>query len=200
MSCSNRHIAMEVGQHDVASFVDVTPLKIHNPALSVFSPINPSAFVVELIGRGVHIAKVAQPVIKRVAVDVVDNVRLLVVRNKPSNSVSKIALSFNTNYAVSGGAFCRSSYRASTSISAPYFICDNPRFRVIDKAFTDRIWDNFVSHVKLLLDLVRGSVVRATDTSIIPIVSTIGIIFAPSGGKSRGAYGTPPCSIFRHPF
>jgi hypothetical protein len=52
----------------------------------------------------------------------------------------------------------------------------------------------------LPLSVVRGLVVGATSTPIIPIASNIGNEFAPSGGKSRGTYGLPPCSTIRHPF
>ena len=199
MGCSDRHIAMEVGQHDVAPRVQVLSAKLHNPLLLVFPPANPTAFVVELIGRGIDIAKIAQSVIKRIAVDVVDNVRLLVVSKKPSNAVGKIALALNEDDAVSGATFDRASYGASNTIAAPNFIGDDSSFGVIAKAFTDRIRNNFVSHAENLLSVVRGLVVGATSTPIIPMASNIGKEFAPSGGKSRGTYGTTLCSTIRQP-
>lgn len=179
MSCSNRHIAMEVGQHNIASLVDVASLKIHNPALSVFSPVNPSAFVVDLIGRGVHVAKIAKSVIKRIAVYMVNNVRLLIVSKKPRNAVGQVALPVKKYDPVSGTALCGASNRSSSAVASANFIEYLPCFGIVSEVMMNRIRNNLRSHAELPLSLVRGSVVGATDSPILPE-------FALSGGDKRG--------------
>ena len=73
MSCSDRHIAMEVGQHDVASHVPVLALEGHKPFLSGLHPIDAAFAVVDLIGRSIDVPKIAQAVVRSIPVDVVNH-------------------------------------------------------------------------------------------------------------------------------
>ena len=200
MCINNSHIAMEVGQHDVVAHIQVALLKLHNPLLSVFPPANSTAFVVELIGRGIDIAKIAQSVIKRIAVDVVDNVRLLVVSKEPRNSVGQEALPVEQDDSVASATFGGSSLGSGNAVASTNFIEYLSSFSVVTEVITDRIRNNFKSHAELPLSVVRGLVVGATSTPIIPSVSNIGKEFAPSGGKYGEPKGHSPYTHHRHPF
>ena len=198
MSCSEVHMPVEVSQQNAVAtgFRPVTT--VGNPcATAVGSALEINAPVVsrpvQLIGLMAYISQIAQSIIGSVVIDVVDNVRLLAVGKEPRQPVSKpdrflkgdcyIALPINRASNVA-------SLDAATPFDCPF---DDSSFRVIVKEVTDRIRNNFRIHAESPLSLVRGSVVGATDTPILPE-------FASSGGNSRGAYGLPPCSTIRHPF
>ena len=189
MSCSNSHVTSVVSEQNAPACVQGFSLEVDNPLLSVTAPSNSPAPIVDLIGRGVNIAKIAKSVVQRVAVDMVDNIRLLAVRQKPSNAVSKIALSLKKNHAVSGTAFCRASHGASNAIATPDFIRDDASYWVVIKEIANGIRDNFRSHAESPLSVVRGSVVGATDTPILPP-------FVSSGHKS-GDNRLAPCLSIR---
>jgi hypothetical protein len=139
-------------------------LEVHAPVL-----IRP----VQLIGLVGYVTKIAQSIVSSVMVDVIDNIRLLAVGKEPRQPVSKpdrflkgdcyIALPINRASNVA-------SLNAATPVDCPF---DGSSFGVIAKEFTDRIRDNFRSHAENLLSVVRGLVVGATSTPIIPIVSNI---------------------------
>ena len=162
--CSNVHMPVEMSHQNAFATAFEPAAALCNPAASTFATPKGNAVVwhgagrapVELIGRCADVAKIAKSVIQRIMIDVVNNVRLLVVSKKPSNAVGKIALSLKENDSIAGTAFYRSCYRASTTASATDFICDDSSFRVIAKAITNRISDNFVSHVVPPYDVVRG--------------------------------------------
>jgi hypothetical protein len=179
---------MEVGQHDVVAHIQVALLKLHNPLLSVFPPANSTAFVVELIGRGIDIAKIAQSVIKRIAVDVVDNVRLLVVSKEPRNSVGQEALPVEQDDSVASATFGGSSLGSGNAVASTNFIEYLSSFSVVTEVIMDGIRNNFRSHVVPPYDVVRGLGIAVPST---PILSQE---FASSGGNSRGTNWISPCS------
>jgi hypothetical protein len=188
---------MEVGQHDVAPCIPVLALEGHKPFLSGLHPKDAALVVVDLIGRSIDVAKIAQAVVRAVAVDVVNLVRLFAVKKEPRNTMRLVGgvpvIDFKV--ALRGQGLTDIIFSAGNA----FYSANNSSFGVIAKAFTDRIRNNFKSHAELPLSVVRGLVVGATSTPIIPIASNIGNEFAPSGGKSRGTYGTTLCSTIRQP-
>jgi len=197
MSCSDRHIAMEVGQHDARSRVDILCAKSCRPAILVSVPANSSSAVVKQIVAPAYIAKIAQAVVRAVTVNVVNIIRLFAMNKEPSKPVSQQTAPLMVDPDVSIGVkgSCRSNLAATDGLNP----ANDSSFGVIAKAFTDRIRNNFRSHAENLLSVVRGLVVGATSTPIIPSVSNIGKEFAVSGGNSRGTHGTTLCSTIRQP-
>ena len=109
--CSNVHIPVEMSHQNAFATAFVPVAALCNPSASVFAAPKGNAVVwhgavrapVELIGRCVDVAKIAKSVVQRIVIDVVNNVRLLVVSKEPSNAVGKIALSLKD--LPLGGAF-----------------------------------------------------------------------------------------------
>jgi hypothetical protein len=205
MSCSEVHMPVEVSQQNAVATGFRPVATVGNPgATAVGSALEVNAPVVsgpvQLVGLMAYVSQIAQAIIGSVVIDVVNNVRLLAVSKEPRQPVGKprrflkgdcyIALSINRTSNVA-------SLDAATPVDFPF---DDSSFRVIAKEIAHRIRNNFRSHAELPLSVVRGLVVRATSTPILPIVSTISKEFAVSGGNSRGTHGLPPCSTIRHPF
>lgn len=171
MSTSNRHIPMIVGEHDALAAVNLFCVSHRDSVVRVLSSVvkddsagcNLSVFAINFVA---YVSKVAQAVVRFITVDVVDFIRLFTVNKKPSKPMNVVPIAINADLTVSA---------AVSSFATNYFT----RVSVVANDITDRIRDNFVSHFKLLLDLVRGSVVGATDSPILPE-------FALSGGDKRG--------------
>ena len=111
-------------------------------------------------------SEVFNPVVARNTIDVVNYLwRFLVVKELPSNSMSKVIRSINPY----------SQMTARVSIYSRLFrsgVSYISRFCVVLKDSVNGLWDNFCSHFKLPLDLVRG-VGTAIPTT--PIIQVIGV-------------------------
>jgi len=122
------------------------------------------AVLVHTLGGFVHgvdgsgrLSQIANSVVQRVLVDMVDQGRrLFTVVNLPRNAVSQISAMFVADVPAATGvdATRRTSYLGASRGS------DSPSkftaFRVVAKAIAESLWDNFHSHFKSPLDLVRG--------------------------------------------
>jgi hypothetical protein len=183
------HYAPAMSYQDVLALVYRPVAEVRNP--SAASEAHASCPFVTAIGLVRHTAEIAQSVIKRIAVDMVDIFRLLVVSKEPSDPV---VVELDASNSDGHGVLldCSSFFAAK-----PIYPVEMSSFWFIAQFIAHKIWDNFVSHVVPPYDVVRGLVVRATSTPILPIVSTISKEFAVSGGNSRGTYGLPPC--FNYP-
>ena len=109
---------------------------------------------VEASGR---LSQIANSVVQRILIDVVNQCRgLFTVVDKPSHSVGLISAPLvadvNATNRVNGTGRT-SSLSSSGGIDLPSKL---PSIRVVDKTFCKLVWDNFRSHFKLPLDLVRG--------------------------------------------
>jgi hypothetical protein len=162
---------MEVGQHDVAPYIPVLALKGHKPFLCGLHPRDAAFAVVDLISRSTDVAKVAQSVVRSIHVDVVNLIGLFAVKKEPSNTMRLVGGVPVIDFEVALQGQSLTDIIVSTGNA--FYSANNSSFGVIAKAFTDRIRNNFVSHAENLLSVVRGLVVGATSTPIIPIVSNI---------------------------
>ena len=176
------HYAPAMSYQDILALVYRPVAKVRNP--SAASEAHASRSFVTAIGFVRHTAEIAQSVIKRISVDMVDIFRLLVVGKKPSDPVV-VELDASDSDGHSALLNC-SSFFAAKSI----YPVQMPSFWFVPQFIANKIWDNFRSHAESPLSVVRGSVVGATDT---PILTE----FTVSGGNSRGTYGLPPC--FNYP-
>lgn len=177
MSCNDRHIAPVVCQQDALALVYGPACVVRNP-LAV-SPADASGPIVEGVNLVRHVAKIAESVVSRISIDVVDVLGLFAVNKKPSKAVNVVPLIINRDVPVTGFGFGR--------LAARYFSCVG----VIFNDITHRIRNNFRSHAESPLSVVRGSVVGATDTPILPP-------FVSSGHKS-GDNRMAPCLPIRQP-
>jgi hypothetical protein len=168
------HDAVEVRQQDVLAVVQLpasvpgnnAKVRVFSPALRLSdpSPVNAGfAPSVEAVYRASGIPDFGQPVVMRRVMDVVNLNWLLAMSNKVGNAVLKIFCSAVSQIAVS----IFSERSGSLAGSLPTNPGEHPRVRVVGESIADRVWDNVYSHLKLPLDLVRGSVVGATDTPIL---------------------------------
>lgn len=192
MCINNRHIPMVVGQHDAVAAVNFSAPNIRNPAFPSTADASRWTLPVKKICRRVDIAQISQAVVQFVVVNVVNNVRLLAVSKKPSKAMLKVIAVFKSNLPISARWIGVASNVPSFGAASGYRPPNDSSFRVIAKAFTDRIRNNFVSHAELPLSVVRGAVVGATVTPTLPL-------FASSGGNSRGTHGPTLCLIIRQP-
>ena len=141
-------------------------------ALEVNAPV--VSRPVQLVGLMAYVSQIAQAIIGSVVIDMVDNVRLLAVSKEPSKPVGKpIRLLEGDGYVANSvnGTGSVSSLDAARSVYLPL---DMSCFRVIAKVFANGIRDNFRSHAELLLSVVRGAVVGATVTPILPSFASPG--------------------------
>ena len=183
MPFSNRHVAPVMCQQDALALVNAPVCVVRNP-LSV-GPADAPAPIVSRISFAIDITEVAKTVIRAITVDVVNVLGLFTVNKEPRKPMNVVSLIVNRNLIVPSLGF--------GGLAARYFACVG----VVLNDIAHRIRNNFDSHAELPLSVVRGLVVSATSTPILPIVSTISKEFAVSGGNSRGAYGPPPC--FNYP-
>ena len=192
MCINNRHMPMIVGQQDAVAAVNFSAPNICNPAFPSAADASRWMLPVKLIGRLGNVAEIAQAVVQLVVVNVVNLIGLFAVGQKPSKAMLQPVSIFKSNVPVSSRWISTASNVANFGAASGYLPSNMPRIRVIAKAFTDRIRNNFVSHAEILLSVVRGAVVGATVTPDLTI-------FAVSGGNSRGTYGKTPCSTIRQP-
>lgn len=183
MLSSNRHVAPVMCQQDVLALIYRPVCVVGNP-LSV-GPADAPAPIVSRIGLAIDVTEVAKAVIRAIAVDVVNVLRLFTVNKEPRKPMNVVSLAVNADLIVPSLSF--------GGLATRYFACVG----VVLNNIAHRIRNNFRSHAELPLSVVRGLVVRATSTPILPIASNICKEFASSGGNSRGAYGPPPC--FNYP-
>ena len=179
--CSDSHIAMEMGQQDALAGVMILSAKGNNPFLLGFDPVYASLAAVQFVCGVADVAKIAKTVIRAVTVDVVDYLRLLAVGKKPCKSVDKIGLIVDSNSQVSIALFIDFATR--------YFACVG----VVLNDIAHRIRNNFDSHAESPLSVVRGLVVGATSTPILPYLPYPAAI----AGEPTGY---PPVFTIRHPF
>ncbi len=161
------HYAPAMSYQDVFALVYRPVAEVRNPPAACEA--HASRPFVTAIGLVRHTAEIAQSVIKRIAVDMVDIFRLLVVSKKPSDPVV-VELDASDRDAHGVLLDCSSFFAAT-----PIYPVQMPSFWFVAQFITHKVWDNFISHVVPLYDVVRGLVVGATSTPIIPIVSNIGI-------------------------
>ena len=106
-------------------------------------------------------SEVFNPVVARNTIDVVNYLgRFLVVKEFPSNPVSKVIRSINPYPQMTARV---SIYSRLVRSGVSYI----SRFCVVLKDSMSGLWDNFCSHFKLPLDLVRGAVALTTVTPTI---------------------------------
>ena len=187
MCCSNRHPSFEVGRHNVASVVYGFALKGSKPSALFPVPAYASDVLVLLISRAVYASQVAQAVVRAIAVDVVNLFRLSSSAKKPCKAVGKKRL------ALMGDADVAGSVEGSTGaeLAAPirFYAGYNAAIRVVGEVFSYGFWNTFESHIKPSFDVVRGSVVGATDTPILHYLR--------HRGASQGTTVMAPCLLIR---
>lgn len=172
MSCNDRHIAMEVGQHNAMPLVDICASDSGSPVIAPSVPADASSMVVKQVVSPVYIAKIAQAIVRPVVVNMVNILWLFAMSKKPSKAVGKQATPFVMNPYITvavDGASC-SHFTAANRLDA----ANDSSFRVIAKAFTNGIRNNLRSHIKPSFDVVRGAVVGATVTPILPSFASPG--------------------------
>jgi hypothetical protein len=170
MSCSDRHIAPEVGLKDADAGIYIPAANMRNPVIASFVPPYASSLLapVELVCLMADITKIAKAIVRFVMVDVVNHIWLFTVSKKPRNSVSLPVSASKANLYVSTGMILGASNIAGFGSASRNFPSDDSSLRVIAKDFTDRIRNNFISHVVPPYDVVRGSVAPTTDTPTLP--------------------------------
>ena len=170
MILSFSHDAMIVRQQD--ALAEVKRLDIYGPRIHAPATVTPPANAVSVASvaevlTARNAAEVTQSVVCAVMVDVVNVIRLLAVGHKPGDPMSLIpfAVKPDSNVSVIGHAASNSPGAGfSADVSRPG---KHARFGIVIKNIVNGIWDNLYSHLKLPLDLVRGSVVGATDAPIL---------------------------------
>ena len=142
------HYAPAMSYQDAFALVYRPVAEVRNP--SVVGEAHASRSLVTAVRLVRNIAEIAQSVIKRIAVDMVDIFRLLVVSKKPSNPVV-VELDASDHNGQGTLLNCPSSFAAST-----IFPIQMSSFWFVAQFFAHKIWDNFVSHVVPPYDVVRG--------------------------------------------
>ena len=185
--CSNRHPSFEMGRHNVASVVYGFALKGCKPSALFPVPAHASDVLVLLVSRAVYASQVAQAVVRAIAVDVVNLFRLPSCAKKPREAMGKKRLALMGNADVAGSV--KSSTGAELAAPIRFYAGYNAAIRVVGEVFSYRFWDTFESHIKLTFDVVRGSVVGATDTPILHYLR--------HPGASQGITFMAPCLLIR---
>jgi len=202
MSFSDSHIAPVMRHQDADAGIYIPAANMRNPVIASFVPPYASSLLspVELVCLIADIAKISKAIVRFVMVDVVNHLWLFAVSKKPRNSVGLPVSASKANFYVSAGMILGASNVTSFGSASRNFPLDVARLRVIAKEIADRIRDNFYSHVVPPYDVVRGLVVGATSTPIIPMVSNIGNTeFAQpvcrSGDNPRGPLPINPITL-----
>lgn len=164
--CSNSHVPMEVSQQDALAGVDSPASYVRSPSCAL--PCNPASRLpsVQAVFSVAHVAKVAQAVVCRIAVNVVDYVRLFAVSKKPSNSVGVVQTPLVVESDVAGAV--NKPNRAKFGAPFEFYAVDDSAFRVVREVFFNRFWNNLESHIKLTFDVVRGLRIAVLSTPILP--------------------------------
>lgn len=115
-----------------------------------------------------RISQIADRIVRRVLIDVVNQwSRLLAVVNLPRDPVGLVGTALPTDVGapvLPDGSSPATNFCAAGRSDSPNKF---PSIRVIVEAIAECLWDNFHSHIKPSFDVVRGSVVGATDTPIL---------------------------------
>ena len=166
MGCSDRHIAMVVGQHDVAPMIQRFAVEHYSPSAVFAAPEYAARGIVELVLRLGDATKVCQSVICAVTIDVIDFFGLFAVEKKPRKPVSKVRapLMGDTNVPIAQFKTAGAKSAALDGLDS----ADYSAFRVIREVFANGIRDNFRIHSVLPHVVARGSVAPTTDTPILP--------------------------------
>jgi hypothetical protein len=171
------HDAAKPSRSNVGSGVQRPPLvmgvDVTASARLVAMPVNfLGGFLIKLVQRVVSGAKVAQPVITFVMVDVVNHFRLITICQKPSQPVTKVLPVVVGNLNVTTFADRSSNaprLDASASIDKPDQISC---FRIVAQDIADRFRDTFASHIKPPFDVVRGLRIAVLSTPILSLSLT----------------------------
>ena len=133
MGCSNSHIAMVVGQQDTLTGVDSPAPYVGSPSCAL--PCNPASGLlsVQAVFSVAHVAKVAQSVVCRIAVDVVNYVRLFAVSKEPCNSVGVVQAPLIVESDVAGAV--NKPNGAKFAPSFEFYAADDSAFRVVREVF-----------------------------------------------------------------
>ena len=119
--------------------------------------IHPSGGFVHGVDGSGRLSQIANSVVQWVLVDMVNQGRrLFAVVDKPSHSVGLISTSLVLDVPATNrvdGASRTPSFSNPRRANYPDKI---PSIRVVAKAISKLVWDNFSSHFKSPLDLVRG--------------------------------------------
>ena len=170
MTCSFGHDAMKPSKQNALAVVDpVSSVCRLYSDMAVSLPVPADSFaplLVEKVSAVINIAKIADPVVLPVSVDMINHVRLLSAGDKPSNSVGKVKLPIVRKSYISGASSVSRllSDLGLKSICLPRKISSAG---VVMKDISYGVWNNLCSHVELPLSVVRGAVVGATVAPIL---------------------------------
>jgi len=180
MICSLSHDARMPGKQDALAPVQMlAAIRCNSTAIPVFPaaalfdrkpfPANAARNrFVKAVSSVVYVAKVAQPVIRSVMVDVINYFWLFVVGKKPSKSMCKPFLFAQCNTEIAVGMPVRvDSITRLNAVGSCHLPRKQSRFRIVIKDITDRVWNNLCSHFESPLNLVRGLTVGAVSTPIL---------------------------------
>ena len=191
MCINNSHIAMVVGQHDVAPAIQHLAVEYYSPSAFFCFPQYTARSIVKLVLRLGDATEVCQSVIRAITVDVIDLLGLFAVKKKPCEPVSEVCAPLVGDTKVSIAQFKTAGAKSAALDSLDS--ADDSTFGVIREVIANGIRDNFRNHSVLPHVVARGSVAPTTDT---PILTE----FASSGGEYRGPKGHPLSDKHRHPF
>ena len=163
--CSNVHMTMVVGQHDVAPAIERFSMKHYLPSAFFCLPHYAARGIVELVLRLGDATKVCHSVIRAVAVDVIDVLGLFAVEKKPCKPVNKVGAPLVRDANVTIAQFKTAG--AESAACDGLDSAEYSAFRVIREVFANGIRDNFRIHAESPLSVARGSVAPTTDTPIL---------------------------------